>query len=159
MSGLISRASDSTLSLMARQFGVLAMSAFRAGMQELEVNCAIPKFLRLLGLAQAGHQRRRGQVTPDHNERPAIAIDTVIGERHLLAEIEQALVKPPARILRRHIGHGTNFRRQPKIEAAPLNDNAPATAIIIMAALRPTTLPTILRRLGPPNRNGVSMNR
>jgi hypothetical protein len=29
--------------LIARHFGVFAMSAFSAGMQELEVNCAIPK--------------------------------------------------------------------------------------------------------------------
>ena len=32
-------------------------------------------------------------------------------------------MKPPARILRRHIGHGADFHRQPKVEAAPLNDD------------------------------------
>src|SRR6185312_16134446 len=101
-----SRASDSTLSLIARQFGVLGISALRAGMQELDVNCAMPKSLVSCAL-----------------RRPAIAIDAVFRERRLAAEIEQALVKPPLRVLRRHMGHGADFRRHPEIHAPFPNDD------------------------------------
>ena len=74
-------------------------------------------------LPQAGDQRRRRRVAPDQNQRPAIAIDAVFRKRRLTAEIEQALVKPPLRILRRHMGHGAYLCRNPEIQPLPRKDN------------------------------------
>jgi len=58
--------------------------------------------------------------SPDQDQRAAAAIDASIGKRHFMAEIEQAFMNPPFGGLRRHGCHVANFRRQPKIEPAPL---------------------------------------
>ena len=65
MSGFSWRASASTRSLLARQFGGTAISTSRIGTQELAVNCAMPKLLRPLRLDAARHQRARGGIAPE----------------------------------------------------------------------------------------------
>ena len=122
MSGLICRTSDKTLSFIARQFGVPAMSAFSAGMQELEVSCAMPKLRVSCALRRPGSSApavESPQIrTSGRRSRSTQVSANVVS----LAEIEQAFMKPPLEALRRHAGHGADFRRQPEVEAAPPND-------------------------------------
>ncbi len=52
----------------------------------------VAAFLRL---AQARHQRPRGRIPPEEDQRPAVLIDAVVGKRCFMAEVEHALVDPP----------------------------------------------------------------
>ena len=123
-SGLRSRTIDNTLSLMARQFGLPGDVGIQGRDAGTGSELRDAEIFRLLRLAQAGHQRRRGRISPHKDQRPPVSIGAILGKRHLLAEIEQALMKAPARTLRRHTGHGADFRRKTEIEAAPPNDGS-----------------------------------
>src|SRR5467141_3557522 len=86
ISGLISRAIASTLSLIARQLGTPATSVLSAGMHELEVNCAIPKARLSCALRRPGSSAPAVE-SPEQYQGPAISIDAAVGKRGFVAEI------------------------------------------------------------------------
>jgi hypothetical protein len=80
------------LSFIARQLGVLTISAFNAGTGGQLRNTEVA---RLLSLAQAGQQGAGGRIAPDQNQRAPVALDARVGKCRFVAEIEQAFMKPP----------------------------------------------------------------
>ena len=92
ISGLISRISLKTLSLIARQLGYPLC-------RRLEPVCRNGGELRnaevsrLLRLAQTGQQRPGSRIAPNQNKRPQIALDTR-SQKCSPAQIEQALYEP-----------------------------------------------------------------
>src|SRR6516164_2757522 len=78
----------------------------------------------LLALAQAGHERGDGRITPGENERPFRFYATV-RERRLLLQIEETFVLPLLAGYGRHVGQGSDLGRKSRLES-PRIDNRDA---------------------------------
>ena len=123
--GLQLGAIASTRSLLARQFGVTAISTLRIGTQELAVNCAMPK------LRVRCASTRPGISAPAVESPQSSSSGRRSRSTHSSAKLVwwdgsmQAFARAPLRVLLRHVGHRADFRRQAEIEAAAgIDDHA-----------------------------------